>query len=229
MRNRDRGVLLRRHVWLGEVALEPVERVLKGTLRVLLVIIGIDLKVDDVVAHILKELFTTRFNGTARVRRSNVGWDLSDNVVEGALDIEDLVLASVRIDLGQILMRPCVGRNLMSLCIHPLNYVNEFLSLVNLSLGVVVAGDEEGGLSIVLLEKIEDMCSGVLHRSVIIGDSHVAWVFTGPKSTIDTGTSIGYRTNLCSRDGLGALALRLLVFRAARTVFVLAIWSGTIT
>ena len=229
VRDGNGRVLLRRHVLLGHITAEPVERVLKGVPGVLLVVIGIELEVDDVVTHVLHKLLTSRFGGAARERWANVGGDLSDNVVERHLEVDDLVFAGIRIDLRQVEMRPCVRGDLMSLRIHTLDHVDELLGLVNLSLSDVVSGNEEGSLCVVLLEEIQDSCGGILHRPVIISNSNMAGIFASPETAVDAVASIRDRTNFRTGDRVGALAIRLLVLRTPRTVFVLAIGGVTVT
>jgi hypothetical protein len=190
VRDRDGRVLLRRHTLLGHVTAEPVERVLEGVPGVLLVVIGIELEVDDVVTHVLHKLLTSRLGGAAGERWANVGRDLSDNVVERHLEVDDLVFAGIRIDLGQVEMRPCVRGDLMSLRIHTLDYVDELLGLVNLPLSDVVSGNEEGGLCVVLLEEIQDSCGSILHRPVIVSNSNMAGVFASPETAVDTVASV---------------------------------------
>jgi hypothetical protein len=191
VRDRDGRVLLRRHTLLGHVTAEPVERVLEGVPGVLLVVIGIELEVDDVVTHVLHKLLTSRLGGAAGERWANIGRDLSDNVVERHLEVDDLVFAGIRIDLGQVEMRPCVRGDLMSLRIHTLDYVDELLGLVNLPLSDVVSGNEEGGLCVVLLEEIQDSCGSILHRPVIVSNSNMAGVFASPETAVDTVASVG--------------------------------------
>lgn len=191
VRDGDCRVLFRCHTWRSHVTLEPVERILESISGLLLVVIRIKLEVDDVVTHILHKLLTTRVGRAARVRRTDVSRDLADNVVQCALHIEDLVLAKICVDLRQVEMRPCVGRNLMSLCIHALDHIDVLLSLVNLPLAIVVASDEEGRLCVVLFEQIQDICSRVLHWSVIISDSNLTRIFASPESTVDTVASVG--------------------------------------
>jgi hypothetical protein len=142
------------------------------------------------VTHVFHVLLTTRISRAARVRWTEVSRDLSNDVVEGTLYVENLILASIRINLRQIKMGPCVGRNLVSLRIHALDNVDEFLSLVNLSLCDVVASDEEGSLCIVLLEEIQDSRSGVLHRPVIVSDCDMTGIFAGNELAEDAGASI---------------------------------------
>lgn len=173
---------------LGDVSLEPVQRVLEGVPGVLLVVVGIDVEIDDVIAQVLHVLLTTGSNSAARVRWADVGGDLSNDVVESALDVQDLVFTIIFVDLGQVQVRPCVGSNLMSFCIHTLDYVDVFLGLVNLSLGDVVAGDEERSLCIVLLEEIQDGRCEVLVWPVIIGNGNGTWVL----AMVDAIASVGY-------------------------------------
>ena len=191
MRDGDCRVLFGSHTWRSHVALEPVERVLEGVSGLLLVVIRIKLEVDDVVTHILHKLLTTRLSRATRVRRADVSRDLSNNVVQCALHVEDLVPAEVCIDLGQVEMRPCVGCNLMSLCIHALYHIDVLLGFIDLPFAIVVASDEEGRFCVVLFEQIQDSCGRILHRSVIVSDSDLTRVFASPESTIDTVASIG--------------------------------------
>ena len=57
----------------------------------------------------------------------------------------------------------------------------------------------------------------------------MAGVLASPETAIDADASVGDGTDLCTGDGVGAFAIRLLVLRTARTVFVLAIGGVTVS
>lgn len=74
-------------------------------------------------------------------------------------------------------------------------------SIINLSLAVVVASDEECGFGVVLLQDIQDMLS-VDVRPVIIRDSNGSC----HGAIIDAGSTIRDITKLGSRNGRGVAA-----------------------
>jgi hypothetical protein len=100
-------------------------------------------------------------------------------------------------------MCPRVGCNLMSFVVCSLDRRSpRKSSIINFSLSVVVASNEEGGFGVVLLQHIQNML-GVDVWAVIIsngnGSSHCAVVDTG--STIQDFTELGSRNSRSASAG----------------------------
>jgi hypothetical protein len=115
-------------------------------------------------------------------------------------------------------MRPSVGCNLMSFVVCSLDRRSpRKSSIVNFSLSIVVASNEEGGFSVVLLQYIQDML-GVDVWTVIIsngnGSSHCA--------IVDTSSTIQDFTELRSRNSRSASAGWDLVVVTSRSKVELA-------
>jgi hypothetical protein len=100
-------------------------------------------------------------------------------------------------------MRPSVGCNLMSFVVCSLDRRSPREGgVIDLSLSIVVASNEEGGFGIVLLQYIQDML-GVDVWTVIIsngnGSSHCAIIDTS--STIQNFTELGSRNSRSASSG----------------------------
>jgi hypothetical protein len=89
--------------------------------------------------------------------------------------------------------------------------------VINFSLSIVVASDEEGGLGIVLLQYIKDML-GVDVWTVIISDGNGS----SHRAIIDTGSTIQNFTELGSRNSRSASAGWDLVIVTSRSEVELA-------
>lgn len=121
-------------------------------------------------------------------------------------------------------MSPSMGCNLMSLVVCSLDGRSPRKSgIVDLSLTVIVASNEESCLSIVLLQYVQDML-GVDVRAVIVsngnGTSHCA--------IVDTSSTIQDVTKLGSRNGRSASARWDFVVVASRCEVELTSRCGTV-
>ena len=117
-----------------------------------MVIVGIDIEIDQMVSQIAHVLLAARGNVATRVRWTQVSGYISHNVVECHLNIVDLLLSILGRDFAQIEMRPCMRSDLVSFSAHAFNSIDVFLCLVDLTLSVVVASNEERSLRVVFLE-----------------------------------------------------------------------------
>jgi hypothetical protein len=180
---------------LGDVTQEPVLGVLDQVGGVLVVVVGVNVKVDDVVTE--RSHVSLALTSAAGVRRAHVGGDLANNVAESHLVLPHLLLAVDLRDGAQVQMSPCVGRELMALGVHALEHGSELGGDVNLALVDVVASDEEGGLCVVLLHKIQDVGSEDFLRTIIVGESNG----TGGDTVVDTVATVCNGAKLGAGDG----------------------------
>jgi hypothetical protein len=200
----------------SDVALEPVLGALDLGWAVLVVIVGIDIEIGDVVTKISH--VGLALAGAAGVWRAHVGGDLANDIAESHFVLPHLVLAVEGGDDAQVQVRPGVGSDLVAFGVHALDHVNVLLGQVDLALVDVVASDEEGRLGIVGLHEVQDVGSEDFLWAVIVGQGNGARRF----AVINTGTTIRDRSDLGAGDRRGVGASRNGIVRAARTVSVVA-------
>jgi hypothetical protein len=155
---------------LGDVAQEPVLGVLDQVGGVLVVVVGVNVKVNDVVTE--RSHISLALTSAAGVRGAHVGGNFANNVAESHLVLPHLLLAVDLRNGAQVQMSPCVGRELMTLGVHALEHGSELGGDIDLALVDVVTSDEEGGLCVVLLHQVQDVGSEDLLRAVIVGKSN---------------------------------------------------------
>jgi len=141
----------------GDVAIEPVLRVLDLGRSGLVVIISVDVEVGDVVAQIGHVLLAAGCSTAAGKRGTHVGGEEAQNIAESHLILDHLLLALSGGNGGKIQVSPGMGSNLMSLGVGALNDGAELRDLVDCALADVGTSDEERGLCIVGSEDIENM------------------------------------------------------------------------
>jgi hypothetical protein len=166
----ESGTCLNRRAALGDVSKEPILGVLDQVGAVLVVIVGVNVEVDDVVTEVSH--VSLALTSAAGVRWAHVGGDLANNVAESHLVLPHLLLA---VNLGngtEVQVGPGVGSKLVTLGVHTLEDTGEFRSDVDLALVDVVTSDEESGLSVVLLHQVEDVRSEDLLWAIIVGQSN---------------------------------------------------------
>jgi hypothetical protein len=200
------------------LALEVVLGVLDLVGVVLVVVVGVNIKVGDVVTEISHVLLAARFGRAAGVRRAHVSGNLANNVAKSHLVLPHLLLAVDGGNRAQIQMRPGVGRNLVTLGVHALDNTDKLSGGVDFTLVDVVARDEESGLSVVCLENIQNVRSESLLWAIVVGQSNR----TGGDAVVDTSTTILNGANLGTGDGRGVGASRSDVLGATRAVLVVA-------
>lgn len=176
----------------SNVSLEVVLGVLDLVDVVLVIVVGVNVKIGDVVTEISHVLLATRFSCTARVRGAHVCRNLAEDVTEGHLVLPHLLLAVNGGDGAQVQMSPGVGSDMMTLRVHALDDAGELRSRVDFSLVDVVASDEESRLSIVGLEDVKNVGGVVLLWAIIVGQSNCA----RGDAIVDTGATVLNRANL---------------------------------
>ena len=99
----------------SDVALEVVLGVLNLVDIILVVVVGVNIEVGNVVAKIGHVLLATRLSCAAGVRRAHVGWLHTDNVDEGLLKTRHLGCKVVGREGAEVLrVGPSVGCDLVA-------------------------------------------------------------------------------------------------------------------
>lgn len=202
----------------SDVALEVVLGVLNLVDIVLVVVVGVDVEVGDVVTEISHVLLAARLSCAAGVRGAHIGGDLADDVAKSHLVLPHLVLAVDGRDSAQVQVSPCVGRDVVALRLHALDDTGELRGGVNLTLVDVVARDEESSLGVVCLEDIKDVSGVVLLWAIVVGDSDCA----GGDAVVDTSATVGNVADLGAGNGRGVGTSGGDVLGATRAVCVVA-------
>lgn len=170
--------------------LDAVVKVVFGVLnqgrRIIVVIIGIDIKVGDVVSKLGHIILAARRGSTIRIWWAHVGGEEAKNVSQRHLVAPHVLFPLLAGEVAKIGVGPGVTSNLVAFVVSTLNdRVPAVGSVVNLALAVVVSGDEEGGLRAVLLEDIKNV-AGVNVWAIVECDGD------GPchSAVVDAGTAI---------------------------------------
>jgi hypothetical protein len=201
---------------LGDVTQKPVLRALDLVGRVLVVVVGVDIEVDDVVTE--RSHIGLALTSAAGVRRAHVGGDLANNVAESHLVLPHLLLAVDGRDSAEVQMGPCVGRELMALGVHALEHGRELWGDINLALVDVVASDEESGLCVVLFHEVQDVGSKDLLWTVIVGESNSS----GCNAVVNTLAAVGNVSKLGASNGGCVCSSRCNVLWASWSVGIVA-------
>jgi hypothetical protein len=201
---------------LGDVAVEPVLGALDLVGRILVVIVGVNIEVDDMVpegSHISLTLASA-----AGVGWAHVSGDLANDVAESHLVLPHLLLAVDGRDSAEVQMGPCVGRELMALGVHALEHGRELWGDINLALVDVVASDEESGLCVVLFHEVQDVGSKDLLWTVIVGESNSS----GCNAVVNTLAAVGNVSKLGASNGGCVCSSRCNVLWASWSVGIVA-------
>jgi len=214
----------------SDVALEVVLGVLDLVDVVLVVVVGVNVEVSDVVTEISHVLFAARLSCAAGVRRAHVGGDLADDVAKSHLVLPHLVLAVNGRDSAQVQVGPGVGCDVVALRLHALDNAGELRGGVDLALVDVVAGDEESSLSVVCLEDIKDVSGVVLLWAIVVGQSNCARGDTvvDTRATVRNGANLGAgnRRGVCTSGGDVLRATGAVRVVAARGVAVIILGTA---
>lgn len=170
----------------SDVALEVVLGVLDLVDVVLVVVVGVNVEVGDVVTEISHVLLAARFSCAARVRRAHICRNLAEDIAESHLVLPHLLFAVERGDGAQIQVRPGVGSDVVTLRVHALDDAGELRGGVDFTLVDVVARDEESSLSVVSLEDVKNMGGVVLLWAIVVGQSDCA----GGDAVVDTSATV---------------------------------------
>jgi len=137
---------------------------------------------------------------------------------------DHLVVSLLTGDGAEILMRPCVTGNLMSLSNHALDGSSPRLAcVVNCALVDVDTGDEESGLCSGSFELIQNTLS-VDVRTVIVCDGNRVWL----SAVVDALSTIWLVAELGTSDIASAASSREFVGITGRAVLELAVGCFTV-
>lgn len=147
--------------------------------RVIEIILGVDVEVDDVVAELGDIVQAPRVARARRVGRAEVLGEPAEDVAEGHLVVDELLRADLVRRGGEVLVGPRVRGELVAGGVHPAEDGGIARGLVvDLALAEVVARDEEGGLDAVGVEDVEDVVGqGV--GAVVEGQGYCSGDFAG--------------------------------------------------
>lgn len=199
---------------------EVVLRDLDPLASELVVIIGIQVEVGDDIAELLHDVLTDFV--TRRVRGAHVGRVFANDVADGHLVLDHLVVHLSLGDGGEILVRPSVRGNLVTVGDHTIDDIAPLL--IDSTLAKVDTGDEESGLETGSSELVKNLVS-VDVWTVIVGDGNSSWL----AAHVDTSTTIlnaaFLRASIIASSGssrsLVGIAGRTVVKQAVRSVAVL--------
>jgi hypothetical protein len=199
---------------LGDITVEPVLGVLDLSRRVLVVVIGVNVEVDDVVTKCCH--ISLALTSAAGIRWAHVGGNFANNVAESHLVLPHLLLAVEGRDGAQVQVGPGVRSKLVTLGIHTLEDIDKLGGDVDLALVDVVARDEESSLCVILLHQVQNVRSKDLLWAIVVCQSNCAWLNTA----VDSLATILDRSNLGTCNGGSVGARRSCVLGAARAVLV---------
>lgn len=182
----------------------------------LVVVIGIQIEVRDDVSELSKDILA---NSVARrIRRAHICRVFANNVADGHLILDHLVIDLSLSDLGEILVRPGVGSDLVTLCDHASDDSTPLL--INGTLAKVNTSDEEGSFETGSSELIQDLVS-VDVWTVIVSNGNGSWLAT----RVDASTAVVDIALLGTGIVTGGSSSRCLVGIAAGTKFEQAVRS----
>lgn len=167
--NRQEIYVLR--VGIGKDAMDNIFGDLVGLRSCMEIVFSIQIEIGNVVSEICHGSATDIV--AFRVRRTHVGWDLSDDVAESHLVLDHLGLLVSAIERRKIGMRPSVRSDVVSIGNHSLDNSRIRGGDVNSTFPVIVTSDEESGLDAVRCKQIKQVVS-VDIRAIVKSQSNVA-------------------------------------------------------
>ena len=204
--------------WLGGV--DGVAEVLLSDLNLLagelVVVIGVKVKIRNDVSKVLQDVLADIV--ARRVGRTHVCGVFADDVADGHLVLDHLVIDLSLGDGGKILVGPGVGSDLVTIGYHTLD--DSLPLLIDSTLADVVTGDEEGGLEASSGELVENLIS-VDVRAIIVSDGNSSGLAAG----VNTSTAVLNVALLGTSIVASAGSSRSLVGVATRTEVEQAIRS----
>jgi hypothetical protein len=182
---------------------------------------GIQIEVDGMVSKVCE---TVTASGVALgIRRSHVGWDISKDVSEGHFVVDDLLVEGGWDKRSQVLVRPGVGCDLMTLGFHTLDQGGPLCGSINGALAQVVSGDEESGLDIVDGKFVQEI-RGVGVWSVVESQGNVS----SDGAIVDSRSTVLDISILGAGDAGGGASRGHLVSIAVWSIIEQAIWGGAV-
>lgn len=172
------------------------------------------------VAQSLQVILAAGLGSARRVRGAHIGGEEAKDIPQSHLVLDHLVLALSGSDSAKVLVTPGVAGNLVALGIHPLDDgIPTVGGIVDLTLAVVVASDEESGLGVVLLQHIKHAV-GVDIGTIVVskGDLAVDDAVVDTSATVGNGALeiAGNAGSVSSSGGLVGIAGRTIVEETIR-------------
>ena len=192
---------------------------LQPRLRKKCITISVQVEVRDNVSKGLHDALASEV--ARRVRRTHVGGVFADDVANGHLVLDHLVVTLRISDGTEILVGPGVTGDLVAFGNH--SFDDSRPLLVNGALAKVVTGDEEGSLEAGGLELVEDFVS-VDVWAIVVSDGHGSRL----QAFVDALSAVGNISLLGARVVASASSRRCLVGIASRTEGKLTIRSGAV-
>jgi hypothetical protein len=213
-------------VWVSAVTgVNTVLEVILGDLNLLggqlVVVVGIEIEVGNDVTKITHNLLALGI--TRRVRRAHVCGIFADDVTDGHLVLDHLIVNLLLRDETEVLVGPGVGSDLMAIVIHLLD--DACPVFVNGTFSDVVSSDEEGSVGSTCL-KLGHNVLGVDVWAIVVGDRNGSWVVADVNTSTTVGNGSLSRAVViaggCSSRSLVGIARRSKVEQAVRclTVFL---------
>jgi hypothetical protein len=216
----DGELALRRRVGAVDSSAEVVLGGLNLDGSELVVVIGVQIEVRNDVSKLLHNALASGL--ARRVRRTHVSGVFADDVADSHLVLDHLIVDLSLGNLGQILVGPSVGGDLVTFGDHTLDNRSPFL--INSTLADVNTSDKEGSLEARRIELVQNLVS-VDVWAIIVGDSDSSWL----AASVDASTAVR-DAPLLSSDivagsssswGLVGITARAVVEKTVRSVAVL--------
>ena len=112
--------------------------------------LGVNVVIQNVISQTKQHILCSAV--AFRKRRAHIRWEKAQDVPERHFVVYHLVFFLRDRHIGQILVRPCMARNLMAGLVHSLEELRIACGcVVDLAFAHVVAGDEECCFGVVLV------------------------------------------------------------------------------
>jgi hypothetical protein len=155
----------------GQSILDNSLGALNGSWALVDGVLGIKIEVDSVISKSLKIGPAASSFSAVRKRRAHVGREVTEDVDKGLFVLLHLSKTHSLRDVAQIVVRPGVGSNLMALGNHTLDDGWVRSSRINLTLTVVVSGNEESSSGTIREEDIKQVV-GIFGWTVVEGQAN---------------------------------------------------------
>jgi hypothetical protein len=186
----------------------------------LVVVISVQVEVGDDVAKLLENALAGRV--ARRVRRTHVSRVFADDVADSHLVLDHLVVDLSLGDSREILVRPRVRSDLVTLSNHTPD--DRGPGLVDGTLANVDASHEESSLETSCLELVQNLVS-VDVRAVVIGNGNSSWLAASVDASTTVRNAAFLRTSIVasasSSRGLVGITSRAEVEKTVRSVAML--------
>lgn len=124
----------------------------------LIVVVSVEIERSDDIAELLHVVHAGLLDAS-RVRWTHVGWVLADDVADGHLVLDHLVVTLCAGDLVKVLVRPSMTSDLVAILVHLRNCVSPGVGLIDRTFADVVTGNKESGVGATVLKLLHDFFS----------------------------------------------------------------------